>query len=83
MVILGQDPYYRPGQAHGQQSLPHNETKTHGFMFTGLCFSVQQGIKCPRSLKNIYKELQNDIPGFVTPSHGNLVGWVNQGIILL
>jgi uracil-DNA glycosylase len=29
----------------------------------GLCFSVKRGVKAPPSLKNIYKELQDDIPG--------------------
>jgi uracil-DNA glycosylase len=49
----------------------------------GLSFSVQKGIAIPRSLMNIYKELQNDIPGFKAPAHGNLEEWAKQGVLLL
>lgn len=49
----------------------------------GLSFSVQKGITTPRSLINIYKELQSDIPGFKIPSHGNLEEWAKQGVLLL
>ncbi|MDR6944430.1 uracil-DNA glycosylase [Mucilaginibacter pocheonensis] len=49
----------------------------------GLSFSVQKGIAIPRSLINIYKELQTDIPGFKIPSHGNLEEWAKQGVLLL
>ncbi|KAH7982348.1 hypothetical protein HPB52_004190 [Rhipicephalus sanguineus] len=37
----------------------------------------------PPSLLNMYKELANDIPGFQQPSHGNLTGWAQQGVLLL
>jgi uracil-DNA glycosylase len=49
----------------------------------GLSFSVQKGINPPPSLKNIYKELAADIPGFVIPSHGELTEWADQGVMLL
>lgn len=49
----------------------------------GLSFSVQKGIAIPRSLKNIYKELEADILGFKTPTHGNLEEWAKQGVLLL
>ncbi|MBQ4888778.1 uracil-DNA glycosylase [Shewanella sp. MMG014] len=49
----------------------------------GLCFSVQRGIKTPPSLVNIYKELQQDINGFVTPDHGDLSEWAKQGVLML
>ena len=52
----------------------------------GLSFSVPNEItKIPPSLKNIYKELENDpeILGFKTPSHGNLEAWAKQGVFLL
>lgn len=49
----------------------------------GLSFSVQKGIATPRSLINIYKELQTDIPGFKIPDHGNLEEWAKQGVLLL
>jgi uracil-DNA glycosylase len=65
VVILGQDPYHGPGQAHG------------------LSFSVQKGVTPPPSLKNIFKELATDIPGFVIPSNGDLTAWAEQGVLLL
>lgn len=48
----------------------------------GLCFSVQDGIKIPPSLQNIYKELQNDL-GISVPTSGNLIQWAQQGVLLL
>ena len=65
MVILGQDPYHGPNQAHG------------------LCFSVQRPVPPPPSLVNMYKELESDIEGFKRPKHGCLVGWSQQGVLLL
>lgn len=56
----------------------HGEHQAHG-----LAFSVQQGIKVPPSLVNIYKELTTDIDDFVTPSHGDLTSWAQQGVLLL
>uniref|UniRef100_A0A6A7FWX5 Uracil-DNA glycosylase n=2 Tax=Hirondellea gigas TaxID=1518452 RepID=A0A6A7FWX5_9CRUS len=49
----------------------------------GLCFSVQPGVTPPPSLKNMYKELESDIPGFKAPRHGFLEGWATQGVLLL
>ena len=49
----------------------------------GLCFSVPKGIRPPSSLGNIYKELGTDIAGFKRPTHGHLVEWAKQGILLL
>jgi len=63
-VILGQDPYINPGEAHG------------------LAFSVGQGIRIPPSLRNIYKEL-NDDTGVNIPETGSLVSWAEQGVLLL
>lgn len=65
VVIIGQDPYHGPDQAHG------------------LCFSVLPGVKVPPSLKNMYKELAEDIPGFVIPTHGYLESWATQGVLML
>jgi len=48
----------------------------------GLSFSVQPGVKTPPSLVNIYKELKNDL-GIEPVSHGNLVTWAKQGVLLL
>ncbi len=64
IVILGQDPYHGPGQAHG------------------FSFSVQPGVKIPPSLRNIYKELHEDVDMEI-PNHGNLLHWAKQGVILL
>ena len=55
----------------------HGEGQAHG-----LCFSVKKGIEPPPSLKNIYKELSEDV-GFVVPNHGELVAWAKQGVLLL
>lgn len=48
----------------------------------GLSFSVQDGIKIPPSLKNIYKELNDDL-GIQAPNSGNLTKWAEQGVLLL
>ncbi len=48
----------------------------------GLAFSVPKGVKPPPSLKNIFKELQNDLL-LAIPSHGCLVKWAKQGVLLL
>lgn len=48
----------------------------------GLCFSVQDGIRHPPSLINIFKELQTDI-GSPYPQSGNLEHWAKQGVLLL
>ncbi len=49
----------------------------------GLAFAVQKGVSVPPSLRNIYKELSTDIPGFKIPNHGDLTRWADQGILLL
>jgi len=56
----------------------HGEFQAHG-----LSFSVQKGITPPPSLKNIYKELVTDIPGFYIPNQGDLTAWARQGVLLL
>ena len=63
-VILGQDPYHEPGQAHG------------------LCFSVLKGTVPPPSLRNIYKELDDEL-GIPPASHGELTKWAENGVLLL
>ncbi len=49
----------------------------------GLSFSVNDGIRKPPSLQNIFKELQTDIPGFTIPESGNLEAWAKQGVLML
>ncbi len=48
---------------------------------SGLAFSCNNEI--PRSLINIYKELERSIDGFVIPNHGDLSKWCSQGVLLL
>lgn len=48
----------------------------------GLCFSVNEGVKIPPSLKNIYTEIQSDC-GITPPPSGNLERWARQGVLLL
>ncbi|WP_075591371.1 uracil-DNA glycosylase [Labilibacter marinus] len=48
----------------------------------GLCFSVNDGIKVPPSLVNIYKEIESDC-GIPRPESGNLERWAKQGVLLL
>ena len=48
----------------------------------GLCFSVNDGIKKPPSLMNIFKEIKSDI-GIEIPISGNLQHWAKQGVLLL
>ena len=48
----------------------------------GLCFSVADGIKKPRSLVNIFKEIHQDL-GLDIPESGNLEHWAEQGVLLL
>lgn len=48
----------------------------------GLCFSVNPGVALPRSLVNIFKEIQDDI-GAPMPPNGDLSRWAEQGVLLL
>ncbi len=64
VLILGQDPYHKAGQAHG------------------LSFSVREGVSVPPSLRNVFKELGEDV-GTPKPRSGNLNGWAEQGVLLL
>ena len=64
VLILGQDPYHGPGQAHG------------------LSFSVRTGVRVPPSLRNVFKELAEDV-GVPPSTSGDLTGWARQGVLLL
>ncbi len=64
VVILGQDPYHGPGQAHG------------------LSFSVPRNMPAPPSLKNIFKEIENDL-GMRMSGYPDLEKWARQGVLLL
>jgi uracil-DNA glycosylase len=68
VVVLGQDPY------HGFEK---GQPQAHG-----LSFSVNEGVKVPPSLRNIFKELESDLD--LKPCvHGNLTQWAERGVLLL
>ena len=48
----------------------------------GLSFSVKSGVSLPPSLRNIYKELKNDL-GIEISNNGSLISWARQGVLLL
>jgi uracil-DNA glycosylase len=82
VVILGQDPYHGPNQAHGlcfsvRKNIPppprFRKMIRNILILFLFCFSLQ----------NMYKELKADIPNFVIPNHGTLSGWARQGVLLL
>lgn len=64
VLILGQDPYHKPGQAHG------------------LSFSVRPGVPIPPSLRNVFKELRDDL-SIEPPATGDLTRWAGHGVLLL
>lgn len=70
VIILGQDPYPGTDKNGNRHSM-------------GLSFSSRSIYEIPRSLQNIYKELENDINGFKYPNHANLTKWAEQGVLLL
>ena len=49
----------------------------------GLCFSVNDGVAIPPSLKNIYTEINNEYDRILFPTSGNLERWAKQGILLI
>jgi uracil-DNA glycosylase len=64
VIILGQDPYHGPNQAHG------------------LSFSVPAGVSAPPSLRNILKEVAQDV-GPSALASTDLTPWATQGVLLL
>lgn len=64
VVLIGQDPYHGPGQAHG------------------LAFSVRPGVPKPPSLRNLLRELHDDV-GAPIPEGGDLTPWARRGALLL
>jgi uracil-DNA glycosylase len=55
----------------------HGEGQGHG-----LCFSVRPGVKTPPSLRNIFKEMRDEL-GHPVPDNGYLMPWAEQGVLLL
>ena len=76
-AALAHTPYDRVTVLLLGQDPYHDDNQAHG-----LCFSVRPGIKPPPSLVNMYKELKDDI-GVDVPSHGHLVSWADQGVLML
>lgn len=56
----------------------HGEGQAHG-----LSFSVPKGIKLPPSLRNIYKEMADDLSWSTVPDSGDLTEWAKQGVLLI
>ncbi len=70
VLIIGQDPYH---------TVVNNEP-----IANGISFSVNKNSRIPPSLRNIYKEMEDDPKlNFSKPNHGDLSGWVKQGVFLL
>lgn len=49
----------------------------------GLCFSVNDGVAIPPSLKNIFTEINSEYDRILFPTSGNLERWAKQGVLLL
>lgn len=49
----------------------------------GLSFSVNDNVKIPPSLRNIFREINTDLDAVFMPTSGNLEKWANQGVLLL
>ena len=71
VILIGQDPYINKFDINGV-IIPQA---------MGLSFSVPKGINIPPSLKNIYKELKDDLN--IENLHGDLTNWNKQGVLLL
>lgn len=71
VVILGQDPYPGFEMINGQE-IPYA---------MGMSFSVKDGLSLPKSLVNIFQELETDTG--IKRSNGNLTDWVESGVFLL
>ena len=77
VVIVGQDPYPQ------EVTLNINNKTVTVPRSIGMSFSVRKEDEIPPSLKNIFKELENTVPNFKMPKHGNLQEWASQGVLLL
>lgn len=56
----------------------HGDGEAHG-----LCFSVNEGVAVPPSLRNIFREISTDLDAVFYPASGNLEHWARQGVLLL
>lgn len=69
VVLIGQDPYH---------DMLLDEPKARG-----LSFSVSRRDNIPSSLRNVYKELERSVEGYIKPNHGCLELWASRGVLLL
>lgn len=76
-AALDATPYERVKVLVLGQDPYHGEGQGHG-----LCFSVRPGVKTPPSLRNIYKEMKEEL-GTPIPDNGYLMPWAEQGVLLL
>jgi uracil-DNA glycosylase len=76
-AALDATPYERVKVLVLGQDPYHGEGQGHG-----LCFSVRPGVKTPPSLRNIYKEMKEEL-GHPVPDNGYLMPWARQGVLLL
>lgn len=76
-TAFNSSPFYQTKVVIIGQDPYHGHGQAHG-----LCFSVRPDVRIPPSLKNIYKELNNDL-GIPIPQHGYLQSWADQGVLLL
>jgi len=76
-AALDATPYERVKVLILGQDPYHGEGQGHG-----LCFSVRPGVKTPPSLRNIYKEMKEEL-GTPIPDNGYLMPWAEQGVLLL
>ncbi|GAA3308451.1 hypothetical protein GCM10020295_70520 [Streptomyces cinereospinus] len=76
-AALDATPYERVKVLILGQDPYHGEGQGHG-----LCFSVRPGVRTPPSLRNIYKEMQQEL-GLPVPDNGYLMPWARQGVLLL
>ncbi|MFP5527458.1 uracil-DNA glycosylase [Peptococcus simiae] len=76
-TALHETPYHEVRVVILGQDPYHGAGQAHG-----LAFSVQEGVRVPPSLQNIFKELQADL-GCPIPTDGYLLGWARQGVLLL
>jgi len=70
VILIGMDPYIGISKSNIPQAM-------------GLSFSVPNSVPSPPSLKNIFKELKDDVKTFKMPENGNLTRWAKEEKILL
>jgi uracil-DNA glycosylase len=77
LAALEATPYDRVKVLLLGQDPYHGNGQAHG-----MCFSVRPGVKLPPSLRNVFKELRDEL-GHPVPDNGYLMPWAEQGVLLL